>query len=407
MLQFPKDFLWGAALSAYQSEGENTNCDWWEWEIKAGLKEHSGAACRHYEFFRQDFDLAKALGHNAHRFSLEWSRIQPGPQDFSPTQLDHYREVVQALRQRGLEPVATLLHFTHPLWFTRAGGWLKRDAADYFLKYTEYVVSALAEQVRFWVTINEPMIYAYLAYLTGDWPPQVCSFRQAAKVAERLLEAHIQACQLIKKLYRQKGLAAPLISLAKNVRAFVPAGNSLRNRLAAFLRDSYFNLRPLEKLIRARSLDFIGLNYYSRDLIDLSGWGKKNIFFEVSSGSRSPLKKNSLGWDIYPQGLYELLLRFKKYGLPVFILENGICTDDDALRWEFIREHLKSVHQAMQQGLEVLGYLYWSLLDNFEWDKGFAPRFGLIEVDYRDYSRKPRESARRFAEVCLSGSLET
>lgn len=391
MVQFPKGFFWGASTSAYQVEGNNTFSDWWEWERRVKLKDFSGLACRHYDFYAQDFDLAKELNHNCHRLSIEWARIEPEEGKFSCAELEHYRQVIRALKERGLEPIVTLHHFTNPIWFAKLGAWRNNQSGKYFLRYVEKVVDALSNDVRFWVTINEPMVYVYFSYLLGLWPPQNRSILISRQVTNSLVKAHIKAYHLIHVIYKRKDLGYPKISIAQNMQAFVPCPHSLRNKFAAFLRHKSYNLEFIEKLIRQRAIDFIGMNYYS------PSW--------VGSGHRRLLRKNSMGWDIYPQGLYDLLVGLKKYNLPVFILENGICTDNDSLRWDYIREHLESVNKAIAKGVKVLGYIYWSLLDNYEWDKGFAPRFGLIEVDYNTYKRKVRESARKFSQVCLTGRL--
>ena len=406
MLEFPKDFLWGAATSAYQVEGNNINTDWWEWEKRVGLKETSGLACRHYEFYKCDFDLAGLLNHNAHRLSLEWSRIEPDEGKFSEPEIEHYRNVILSLKQRNLEPIVTLHHFTNPLWFARKGGWQNNKACDYFLRYVEKIAEALCENVKYWVTINEPMVYVYHAYILGFWPPQEKSFLKAKKAKENLILSHIESYKLIHKIYRKENLNTPLISIAQNMQEFVPCAVTLRNRIAIYLRDKYFNLEFIERLMRAKTLDFIGINYYTRGLVETRGWGFRNLALDVCNKNHSRLNKNSLGWDIYPEGLYSVLLRLKKYGLPIFILENGICTQDDNLRWDFIREHLKNIHLAMNRGVKLLGYIYWSLIDNYEWDKGFSPRFGLIEVDYNTYKRTVRESARKYSLVCKTGKLE-
>ena len=403
---FPKDFLWGAATSAYQVEGNNINTDWWEWEKRVGLKEASGLACRHYELYKCDFDLAKLLNHNAHRLSIEWSRIEPQEGKFSEPELEHYRDVILSLKQRNLEPIVTLHHFTNPLWFARIGGWQNNKACDYFLRYVEKTVRVLCKNVKCWVTINEPMVYVYHAYILGFWPPQEKSFLKAKQVKENLILSHIKSYKLIHKIYRNESLNLPLISIAQNMQAFVPCTLTLRNNIAAYLRNKYFNFEFIERLMRAKTLDFIGINYYTRGLVETRGWGFKNLTLDVCNENHSKLSKNSLGWDIYPEGLYNLLLKLKKYGLPIFILENGICTQDDNLRWDFICEHLKNIHLAMSEGVKLLGYIYWSLIDNYEWDKGFGPRFGLIEVDYNTYKRTVRESARKYSLVCKTGELE-
>jgi beta-glucosidase len=300
----------------------------------------------------------------------------------------------------------TLDHFTIPLWLAQLGGWQNKKAVIYFLRYVNRVVCELADNVRYWVTINEPLVYVYHAYILGIWPPQEKSLYKAGIVTQNLVSAHIQAYRMIRYVYKEKGKSVPLISIAKNLQAFVPCIPSLRNKIATYLRNRNFNFIFLERLMRAKSLDFIGINYYSRSLVETRGWGLRNLSIDVCNKNHSQLKKNSLGWDIYPEGLYQLLLKLKKYNLPVFILENGICTEDDNSRWDFIYAHLKNTHLAIAQDVKVLGYIYWSLIDNFEWDKGFAPRFGLIAVDYHTYKRTIRESAKRFSLVCKTGRLD-
>jgi len=404
MIQFPKDFFWGAATSSYQVEGNNINADWWPWEKKVG-KENSALACRHYEFYQQDFDLVKSLNHNAHRLSIEWSRIEPKEGEFSQEALAHYIDVIKALRARGIEPMVTLHHFTNPIWFTASGGWVKASSVKRFLHYCDFVVRALAPHVHFWFTINEPTIYFSHAYLWGVWPPQEKSFFKTKAVRDHLIQGHIEAYRLMHKIYKELNLASPAISIAHHMTAIVSCTPSLRNRWAVAIREKLFNLGILDHLTRHKTLDFIGVNYYSRHLVDVHSWWIGNLLMETCKDNHHPLKKNSLGWDIYPQGLAQVLLNLKKYHLPVIIAENGICTADDHERWEFIQSHLGQVHLAMEQGVNVTGYLYWSLMDNFEWAYGFTPRFGLINIDYKTQQRTVRESAEKFAQVCKTGVI--
>jgi beta-glucosidase len=404
-VQFPEAFLWGAATSAHQIEGNNANSDWWQWERKSGLKEISGAACRHYEVYQADFDLAQSLEHNAHRLSIEWSRIQPGPGEFSEQEIRHYKDVILSLRQRNIEPVVTLHHFTNPLWFAALGGWENENAPGYFLAYIERVVEALAADIRYWITINEPITYIYHAYILGVWPPQKKSFLAAKKIEHNLAVSHINAYRMIHDIYRRKKLSPPRVSIAQNLQAFVACRPTLKNRLAVYLREWLYNFGFIERLIRQRALDFIGINYYGRNLADVEKWGFKNLLLDTCRHNHHPVEKNSLGWDIYPEGLGQLLRKLNRYNLPVLITENGICIEDDNQRWKFIRGHLQQVAEAIQQGVKIIGYLYWSLIDNFEWDKGFGPRFGLIEVDYQTYQRRVRQSARNLALVCKTGVL--
>jgi len=363
-------------------------------------------ACRHYQLFGEDFSLARELGHNAHRLSIEWARIQPEPGEFNQLEIGHYIKVIERLKELGIEPVVTLHHFTNPLWFSRLGGWENPKAPGYFLDYAQKIVAALSKNVRYWVTINEPMVYAYYSYLRGDWPPQKRSPVATAEVAGNLTRAHIRCYRLIHRVYKDSGLAAPMVSIAQHMIAFTACSKTWRNNLAVYLRNRLFNFRLITKLAESGSLDYIGLNYYTRNLVDTRNWSAGELLSNTCGKGHDILDKNYLGWEIYPQGLYDLLAGLKKYGLPVFILENGICTSDDRQRWDYIRGHLLKMREAMDAGTKVIGYLYWSLLDNFEWDKGFGPRFGLCEVDYSDFKRTPRESAKKLAQVALTGKME-
>jgi len=405
MVKFPQNFLWGAATSAYQVEGGNSNADWWQWERDLG-KENSGDGCCHYRLYEQDFELAKNLNHNAHRLSIEWSRIEPQEGKFSQSELKHYLDVILSLRARNIEPIVTLHHFTNPVWFSKSGGWENSRSVAYFLRYCDFVTRGLAKYVRYWITVNEPTVYVSHSYIFGAWPPQAKSLLKAKTAQDHLIWAHIKAYRLIHKVYKELNFFKPSVSIAQHMQAFVPCTDNLKDRLAVILRDRWYNFGFLDKIMRHKSIDFIGLNYYSRQLVELQKWGIGNLAMDVCKNNHHPVKKNSLGWDIYPEGLYELLLKLKKYDLPVIITENGICTQDDNLRWDYIYGHLRNIYFAMERGVNVTGYLYWSLMDNFEWDKGFAPRFGLIEIDYKTYKRTVRESARKFAGVCKTGLLE-
>lgn len=408
MIKFPSGFLWGAATSAYQVEGNNRNSDWWQWEKDKG-KERSGPACRHYQLYRKDFDLAQRLHHNAHRLSIEWSRIEPSEGRFSQKELKHYLDVILALKKRDIEPIVTLHHFTNPAWFSKMGGWLNPRAVGLYLRYCELVVSALAKHVYYWVTINEPTIYISHAYILGVWPPQEKSYLKAAIVEENLALAHMRAYNLIKKIYQGLNFSHPYVGIAQHLIDYVPHKRDFKNQLAVYLRDRLYNMGFLERVMGHNPLhkhmDFIGLNYYSRQVVDLKKSGLENLALDVLDKKRSRIQTNSLGWAVYPKGIYDLLLELKHYNLPVMITENGICTGNDAQRWKYIYSHLRYIHRAMSKGVEVIGYLYWSLLDNFEWDKGFTPRFGLIDVDYNTFKRTTRPSARKFARICQTGIL--
>lgn len=404
MVQFPKNFIWGAATAAYQVEGGNSNSDWWPWEKKAG-KESSGDACRHYEMYEKDFDLAKSLHHNAHRLSVEWSRIEPEEGKFSQKELQHYVEVLLALKARNIEPIVTLHHFTNPIWFSESGGWTDERSVKRFERYCNEVTRVLAKHVRYWITINEPMIYMTHSYVLGWWPPQLHSIRAAIRVQRNMEKAHIGAYRIIHRNYRELSLPRPAVSISQHVQAFIPCKSNLKNKIAVFLRHQWFNLGFVNAVMRHGALDFLGINYYSRQLVDVKKWTVRSVVADVFDGCYDSAKKNSLGWDIYPEGLYEMLLKLKKYNLPIMITENGICTSEDSQRWEFLKGHLEYIHRAIEKGVNVTGYLYWSLLDNFEWAHGYGPRFGLINMDYKTHQRTVRESAKKFAEVCRTGTV--
>ena len=399
MTKFPIDFLWGAATSAHQVEGNNKLNDWWQAEEKLALKEASAQACLHYTLYPQDFAIAQELNHNCHRFSLEWSRIEPQNGVFDLEQIEHYRRVIKELKSRGLEPVVTLHHFTNPVWFSQLGGWSKFKLRKYFLRFVQRIVLEYAGQIKFWVTINEPLVYSSHSFLLGVWPPQEKSLLKTIKVTLNMASAHIRAYRLIHRIYREKELSPPQVSIAANLQAFEICQPNFRNKIAVYLRNKSYNFLFLDLLKRKKTLDFIGINYYGRNLVCVQSWGIRNLLTQTCQSNHQPLPKNSLGWDIYPQGLYKLLLAVKKYNLPILITENGICTEDDNLRWDYIRQHLEALLQALAQGVKIFGYIYWALLDNFEWAEGFGPRFGLVHVDYQNQKRLIRSSAHKLAQV--------
>jgi beta-glucosidase len=399
---FPKNFLWGTSTSAYQVEGQNQNNDWWYWERKRSKKE-CGKACNHYELFEKDFDLAAQLGHNAHRFSIEWSRIEPKENQFDQNEIKHYHRVLNALLERKIEPIVTLHHFTNPKWIFDKGGWLNKDTVNYFLRYAEKVVSLLGEKVKYWITINEPMVLVHSSYIIGIWPAEQKSLIKAWKVTSNLISAHKKTYQKIHEIYRDKNYTHPLVSIAKHFHLFLPCNYGIRplNNLAIFLRNRSFNFYILEQI--RNFMDFIGLNYYTRDYAEFNFLNIKELFGKDCTHLHHHTKKmNSIGWNIDPKGILEVLKILKKFNLPILITENGICTEDDNQRWSFIYEHIEQIKKALDLNIPVIGYLYWSLIDNFEWEKGFSPRFGLIEVDYSNFNRKIRKSAKKFAEFIKS-----
>jgi len=416
---FPADFLWGASTSAHQVEGGNTNNDWWAWEEAGHVRARSGLACDHFHRFREDFQYAMDLGHKAHRFSLEWSRIEPEEGRFSDQGLQHYRDVLEALRARGLEPVVTLHHYTIPRWLAEKGGWDNGQIERLFLRYVNRVAAAYGDLVRWWITLNEPVVQVFKGWLIGQWPPgRVGDYPRALQVVRRMLRAHVLAYRAI-----HERRSDAMVSIAKHCLAFTP--NHPRNPfdwISTRTRDFLFNnlfIEALhtgrlalpgqffERLPFGRTLDFIGINYYTRDFVRNTGFNLPGIVGVSGTleNERRVGKRSELGWEVYPEGLGYFLRTFRRYQLPLLITENGVSANDEDDRWGFIYLHLWQVMRAMAAGIPVVGYLYWSLLDNYEWADGYDARFGLIGVNFASQDRIVRPSARWLAEVIEKRSL--
>ena len=415
---FPAGFLWGAATSAHQVEGGNRNNDWWAWEQAGRVATKSGDACDHYHRFRADFDLAASIAHNAHRFSIEWSRIEPGEGRFDDAAIAHYREVLEALRERRITPVVTLLHFTLPRWLAERGGWELPEIETLFERYVERVVGEYRGLASWWITLNEPVVQAFKGWVVGDWPPGKREWPGAIKAVRRMLRTHVRAYHAIHRLQPEAH-----VSVAQHVLALSPCNE--RNPfdlLSVAARTYLFNNLFLDALHRGvlrfpglfwerlpggRTLDFIGLNYYTRDFVRNSGFDVPGLVGNVCEIDHHQHvgKRNDLGWEIYPEGLGRFLRSFARYRLPILITENGIPAERDGDKWDFIAAHLWQVARALGDGVPVIGYLYWSLLDNFEWADGYRARFGLVEVDFATQERTVHESARRLARVIERGEL--
>ena len=420
-LEFPQGFLWGAATASHQVEGGNSNNDWWGWERLGGKIADgttSETACDQYNRYEEDFDLAKKLGHNTHRLSLEWSRIEPKEGVFSSTQLKHYRRVLEALCNRGIEPMVTLHHFTNPIWLAGSGGWENGKVVEYFARYAKVVAGELGGVVRLWNTINEPTVYSYLSYVEGAWPPGATSFRSAAIVMTNMLRAHALAYHIIHEASPGAGCE---VGIAKHIRVFDPFRQlHPGDRALAWLSDFIFNRWFLDAVdtgrlawpigigqkvqLLAGTQDFIGLNYYTRDMTKFNPLMPHNAFIENITRPGSDV--NSLGWEIYPEGLYNTLMWLGRYHKPIYITENGIPAADDSQRLTYLRDHLAQAHKAIAHGADVRGYFHWSLLDNFEWADGLTPRFGLIEMDYETLQRTPRPSAYVYARIATENRLD-
>lgn len=374
---FPEGFLWGSATSAFQVEGSTENNDWAE-AGRAGKVPVIGRACDSYNRYNEDFDIAKSLGQNAHRFSIEWSRIEPEEGRFDENEIDHYRKVIQALRDRGLEPFVTLWHFTLPIWFSKIGGFENRKSPEIFSRYCEYVVSKLGDMAKFWITINEPMVYIGQGFSYSVWPPFKRNLLILIRVSNKLIMSHNLVYKRIKQINKnlQIGIAADRVVYFSNYNP--------RNIIKSKFLNWFRNHRFLNKIKNYQ--DFIGINYYR----------------PIKFGIKLDSELTDMGWEIYPKGIYNVLLELKKYNKPIYVTENGIADAKDTKRAKYIKDHLYWVHRAIHDGADVRGYFYWSLIDNFEWAFGFEPRFGLVEMDYETLERRIRPSAYEYKKICQS-----
>lgn len=395
---FPKNFHWGCASSSHQIEG-NTYNDWTEWEksearlveLKRKNKDPrefiSGAAANSFMLNDQDIECLKELNVNSYRFSVEWSRIEPQQGNFDYEALKHYQQFIQKLRANKIEPFVTLWHWPIPVWVRDLGGWTSKKILPFFNRYVKIVAEFLDEDVNYWVTINEPLVYSSNSYFSGQWPPQKKNLFLTIKVVHNLIKAHKQAYDILKNIYKdnQVGIASHNIH-------FDVKKNNFVNKLLRFVANYFWNDYFLKKIDNEQ--DFIGLNYYFHSRI--------NYGFDKNENKLV----SDLGWELYPEGIYHVLKELKKFKKPVYITEHGLADKNDKHRAWYLAESLRFVHKAIKDGVDVKGYFHWSLLDNFEWADGFFPRFGLYEVDYTTFKRTPRASVAVYGNICKNNSLK-
>lgn len=421
-LRFPEDFLWGSAASSHQTEGGNHN-DWSEWEKTPGnIRDgtNSSIACDHYNRYELDFDIARELGHQVHRFSIEWSRIEPKMGEWNKKEIDHYRAVTKALLQRNIQPMITLHHFTNPIWFRDIDAWLNPESPEIFAPYTRKMAEALAEYDIIWTTINEPMVVVAMGYLFGEFPPAIKDYGKAITVAKHLLMAHGQAATQIREVHDELGLSQPQIAPVLSVSHFEPYNpdNPDDIELATYM-DNIYNRGWLEGVMTQTlpeplgegeryeplvdSADFIGLNYYSRIRVSSE---MDFLAGEIPPNDPNLERCEGLEWEFYPQGYYPIIKSFwDQWKKPIFLTENGIGTQDDSLKRRYILEHLQQANRAIEDGVHILGYLMWSLTDNFEWAHGYSSHFGLVEVNNETQERTSRESAYMFRDIIENNGL--
>jgi beta-glucosidase len=400
---FPKHFFWGASVAGHQVEGGNHN-QWTVWElahaqelartahqrlgwlpswekIKDEAEEPenyvSGNGVEHYKRYKEDFDLIKQLNLNSFRFSIEWSRIEPKEGKWDKDAIEHYKKYIAELRKRKIEPFFNIWHWTHPVWFEEKGGFSKKENIAYFERFVEKLAREVLEDVEYVITLNEPNNYTMFGYLTGEWPPNRKSLFGFWRTYRNLAKAHKRAYKILKKHrpYLQVGIAQNLA----NIQAKRP--HNLLDILSTQIMRNFWNWWFLNRIKKQQ--DFIGVNYYFSDYY--TGIGLRR-------NPKVPL--NDLGWYMEPEGIYPLLVRvWSRFKKPIFITENGLADGDDQFRRWWLEQTIVAMERAISEGVDLRGYMHWSLLDNFEWAYGWWPKFGLLEVNRKTLRRKPRKSA--------------
>lgn len=403
--KFPEGFYWGAATASYQVEGGIDTTDWAK-AARDGRVPPCGIACDHYHRYESDFDIAKSLGHTGHRFSIEWARIEPEEGTFDEAAVEHYRKVLLALKARNLTPFITIWHFTLPLWFSESGGFERKDSPELFARYAAFVAERLSDLCQFYSTMNEPNVFASNGWLRGSWPPfkrfaltDLVSITNSGRsyeskaekgigplflyfrVMRNLAKAHNRAYTEIKKV-------APHVDVNFVHHVIVFAGNSNPfNKAKAAIANYFWTHRFMERT--RKHLDSIALNYY----------------FYTQFGDKRQWRKTDMDWNFAPEHIYDALKFLSLYKLPIYISEAGLADAADSGRAEYIQKQVGAAWQAIQDGMDVRGHMYWSLLDNYEWALGFEKRFGLVAVDYDTLERTIRPSAYVYKTICEQNAV--
>lgn len=387
-VRFPDEFLWGTATAAHQVEGGNWNNDWWAWEHAedTACDEPSADACDHYWRYPQDLDLLAELGFKAYRFSLEWSRIEPEFGEYSAAQLDHYRRMIEACRDRDLLPVVTFHHFTTPRWAVAEGGWENPATADRFASFCERAVGHFGDEIGMACTINEPNIVPLMGWLMGLFPPgKTQDLDGYARANENLRAAHRKAYDALKS---GPGDFPVGLTLSMSDWAAEEGAEDKIDEYRATHEDFY--------LEAARGDDFLGVQSYSRTRVGASG----------VLGPEPGVDVLPMGYEYWPQAAEASIRHAAEVArTPLYVTENGIGTDDDELRISYLQASLEGVGRTIADGLDVRGYFHWSMLDNFEWAFGYRMKFGIVGVDRGTQARTAKPSAQWLSEIVRTNQL--
>ncbi len=406
--------MWGASVSAHQIEGGNVN-NWTEWELshaselaKAAANRNgrtltgdeipnwkevkndatdpsnyvSGKGVDHYNRYKEDFKLLHQLRLNSFRFGIEWARIEPEEGKWDELAIEHYRDYIAELNKLGIEPILNIWHYTMPTWFAQKGGLVRHGNLRYWRRYVQKIAEEFGKNIKYIITINEPNVYASFSYILGLWPPQEKKPVQAARVVYNQISAHKQAYRILKRGNPQ--LQIGIASQLANIQAKRPHNifDGFSTKIMRYVWNWFFFKR-----IR-KYQDFVGFNYYFSD-----------YYTGIMKRDNPKVPYSDVGWYMEPEGLYPLLIRaWARYKKPIIITESGVADREDKYRRWWLEECIVAMERAISEGVDLRGFLYWSLLDNFEWAEGWWPKFGLVAVDRDDdMKRTIRSSARWFA----------
>lgn len=417
---FPRGFLWGTAGAAHQVEGNNNNNNWSDWEKQPGRMlggATAGLACDWWNGrWREDLDRAAEIGTNAHRMSVEWSRIQPTPDRWDEFAIDRYREILRGMSQRGITPMVTLHHFTEPYWITEQGGWENDQVVPAFEKFVRKTVEALKEYCSLWCTINEPNVYATMGYVTGEFPPGKHSITSALLVVKNMVRAHAAAYTAIHTIQN-----TARVGPAPQYRGLLPRRSWLPPEVwVANLQSNLFNNMFTQPLLTGKmpwparyripeargTFDFIGINYYTIEQVTLNLARPNDLF--STRGWREGVELSPTGFIANePEGLFQAIQWGRQFNVPIIITENGVEDPEDSFRRKYLLQHIHQVWRAVNFTWPVKGYFHWSLTDNFEWERAWSQRFGLWEVFPDTQVRRKRPSASMYAEIIKENGIST
>ena len=420
--RFPRGFLWGTATAAHQVEGNNTNNQWWKWEQEGHTNGTSGLACDWWGGrWKEDFDRAAEGGQNAHRLSVEWSCIQPTPDTWDEDALERYRNMLRGLRERGMTAMVTLHHYTDPLWL--GDGWETGSAIPQFERFVRKTVEALKEYCTLWCTLNEPNGYALNGYvgggLSGNFPPGKNNLLLAMRVQANMIRAHAAAYHAIHQVQPEAR-----VGIALHYRAFTPHFrwsplDRYLTRNASHMLNGVFPMALSRGIMRSilgtirvpeakGTQDFFGFNYYTRNRVTFDLRKPETLFSSGFYAKDADLSDNAF-LSNEPDGMFEGLKWIVQMfpDLPILISENGVADAGDHLRPRYVAQHVHQMWRAVNFNWPIKGYFHWTLVDNFEWDQGWALRFGLWSLDEKTQKRTKRPSADLYAEICRENGLSS